>query len=240
MIVRLEFSFKNQLEIPINYNYYLQSAIYKNLDKNFSDFLHNIGFEYGKRKFKLFTFSRIFSKFSIYDKKIVFESPIHFYFASIIDEVVISLISNILNKGFISIFKRKLKFKGYKILKFDLNKELFKTLSPITVYKTIDKKSVYFSPNDKVFNNSIFENLKKKFKLVYGIDYEGEFNFEFLEYKKEVLEYKGNYIVGYSGNLKICCSNEMKNIILNCGLGSKNSLGLGMVIPSRTLNFQNK
>jgi CRISPR-associated protein Cas6 len=237
MFVRLEFSFKDQLEIPINYNYYLQSAVYKNLDKNFSDFLHNIGFEHGKRKFKLFTFSRIFSKFSIYDKKIVFESPIHFYFASIIDEVVISLISNILNKGYIRIFKRKIKFKGYKILKFDLNKEIFKTLSPITIYRTIDKKFVYFSPNDKIFSDLIFENLKKKYKLIYGFDYEGEFHFEFLNYKKEVLEYKGNYIVAYSGILKIICSNEMKNVILNCGLGSKNSLGLGMVIPSKTLNF---
>jgi Uncharacterized protein predicted to be involved in DNA repair (RAMP superfamily) len=58
-----------------------------------------------------------------------------------------------------------------------------------------------------------------------------------LNYKKEVLEYKGSYIVAYSGILKIICSNEMKNVILNCGLGSKNSLGLGMVIPSKTLNF---
>lgn len=237
MVVRLEFSFKDQLEIPINYNYHLQSAIYKNLDKDFSDFLHNIGFEYNKRKFKLFTFSRIFSKFSIYDKKIVFKSPIHFYFASIIDEIVISLISNIINKGFIRIFKRKIRFKGYKILKFDLNKEFFKTLSPITIYKTIDKKFVYFSPNDELFSNLIFENLKKKYKLIYGSDYNGEFHFKFLNYKKEVLEYKGNYIIAYSGNLKIICSDEMKNVILNCGLGSKNSLGLGMVIASKALNF---
>jgi len=230
MIVKLTFSFKKPLEIPINYNYFLQSAIYRNLDKALSDFLHNHGFEFKKRKFKLFTFSRIISNFSIYDNNIVFQSPIHIYFASIIDDLVISLISNLLNKGYIFISKRRLKFKSYRIIKPNLDKNVFRTLSPITIYRTHQNKIIFYNPKDEDFKNLILENLKKKFILVYSKEFSGDFEFEFLNYKKEVIKYKNGIIVAYSGKIKINTTNEMKEIILNCGIGAKNSIGLGMVL----------
>src|SRR5690554_78396 len=50
-------------KIPINYSYELSSLIYRVLSKSNSDFskwLHENGFQVGSKRFKLFTFSRLF------------------------------------------------------------------------------------------------------------------------------------------------------------------------------------
>jgi len=49
--------------IPINYQYELSSAIYRVIErgnKNFSAFLHDEGYMFGNKPFRLFTFSRVF------------------------------------------------------------------------------------------------------------------------------------------------------------------------------------
>ncbi len=50
------------IEVPIQYNHLLQGLIYHNLDRALSEWLHEEGHAYGKRRFKLFTFSRLFGK----------------------------------------------------------------------------------------------------------------------------------------------------------------------------------
>ncbi len=52
------------LVLPIHYNELIQAFIYRNLSEDLATFLHNKGFSLseGKRKFKLFTFSRLLCK----------------------------------------------------------------------------------------------------------------------------------------------------------------------------------
>lgn len=230
MIVRLNFYSDEYLELPINYSYLIQSAIYRKLDSNISKFLHDEGFSLGNRKFKLFTFSRIISEFSIFNNSIVFKNPISIYFASIFEHFVISLIENLLKTRYISLNGKKLYFKEYKVIKPNFQKKVYRTLSPITVYRTFQKKTIFYSPKDNDFKELIFENLKKKFLLVYSKEYKGKFNLEFKSFKKEVVKYKNGIIVGYSGKLSIDTDERLMEIILNCGIGSKNSLGFGMIL----------
>ena len=50
----------HSLKLPIQHNHLLQGLIYANLDQALSEWLHNKGHAYGLRRFKLFTFSRLF------------------------------------------------------------------------------------------------------------------------------------------------------------------------------------
>jgi len=46
------------LTLPIHYNHMVQAMIYNSLDDDIADFLHDKGFVYEKRTFKMFAFSR--------------------------------------------------------------------------------------------------------------------------------------------------------------------------------------
>ena len=53
------------IRLPINYNYFLASAIYgflRESDPEYADFLHQDGYELENRRFKLFTFSQLMAK----------------------------------------------------------------------------------------------------------------------------------------------------------------------------------
>ena len=58
MRLEIELGFDDKLVLPIHYNNIVQGFIYNNIeDEIFKTFLHEEGFQYGKRSFKLFTFS---------------------------------------------------------------------------------------------------------------------------------------------------------------------------------------
>ncbi|NPB09593.1 MAG: CRISPR-associated endoribonuclease Cas6, partial [Thermodesulfobacteria bacterium] len=48
-----------ELLLPVHYNHLVQGFIYASLDEALARFYHDRGFNYGKRRFKLFTFSRL-------------------------------------------------------------------------------------------------------------------------------------------------------------------------------------
>ncbi len=60
------------LTLPINYNHILQSVIYKALSysADVSEFVHNRGFSYGERQYKMFQFSQLKGQYNINQKKI--------------------------------------------------------------------------------------------------------------------------------------------------------------------------
>ncbi|MDI6840561.1 MAG: hypothetical protein QMD71_06925 [bacterium] len=53
------------LSLPIHYNHIIQGFIYDNISKKLAKFLHQKGYIYGKRAFKLFTFSRLYGRFRL-------------------------------------------------------------------------------------------------------------------------------------------------------------------------------
>ncbi len=64
--------------IPLNYNYFLSSAIYRLLrfgSPEFAEFLHEKGFVNSGRKYKLFTFALRFEKFKINNHRIRLIKP---------------------------------------------------------------------------------------------------------------------------------------------------------------------
>ncbi|GAE87593.1 hypothetical protein [Acetivibrio straminisolvens] len=85
--------FDKSLELPFNYNKILQGFIYRNImDKDLAQFIHDKGFSYEKRKYKMFTFSRLQGKFSIDSKrkKIIYQSPVELIVSSCYDDFLLT------------------------------------------------------------------------------------------------------------------------------------------------------
>jgi len=76
-----------EARIPIQYNEFLQAYIYSFFEENFP-LLHEEGFKTGKRKFRHFTFSRIFSSdMKMEDSCFQIRKPITFYLSFYLDSM---------------------------------------------------------------------------------------------------------------------------------------------------------
>lgn len=230
---------KNEkIKLPIHYNYLIQSFIYKNISKELGDFLHNQGFEYERRRFKMFVFSRIFSKeFKILKKEIIFDKEIYFFISSPLNEFISKFAENLFKNPEFEIYKNLLILKGIEVLPIisPKNKEKIKMLSPLTCYSTLykkdRKKTYYYSPFEREFEILIKENLKKKFEAFYKENFEFDFKIKPLNVNKsceKIINYKGTVIKGWLGTYEIESEPQIIKFAYDVGIGSKNSQGFGM------------
>ena len=79
------------MRIPVQYNHLVQGLVYHNLDRALSEWLHEQGHIYGARRFKLFTFSRLFGKREVENGHVRFDGPAYFYLAAVDAEILSSL-----------------------------------------------------------------------------------------------------------------------------------------------------
>lgn len=238
MVITLEFVDKFFI-LPIDYNHIIQSFIYRNISSELASFLHERGYTYGKRSFKLFTFSRLFGEFKLNKENIEFRSPVRLYIASAETRFIQELAETLLKSKNIKLGKQSVEISSIEISpNKNFGREvLIKTLSPITVYSTLHtkdgkKKTYYYFPYEKEFSELIFKNLKKKFKLVYGKEPgRRELLIEPLDRKsisQRIVKYKGTIVKGWMGRFRLKGSPDLISLGYDTGLGSKNSQGFGM------------
>jgi CRISPR-associated endoribonuclease Cas6 len=143
------------LQVPIQYNHLLQGLIYTNLDRALSAWLHEKGHTYGERRFKLFTFSRLFGKREVKNGRVRFDGPIHFYLGAVDSEVLSSFAEHLLTKPAVKLGSAKCRVAEVGVEpepELDAAKPMrIKTLSPITAYSTLQtsdgrKKTYYYAP----------------------------------------------------------------------------------------------
>jgi len=238
MRIKLVLYSEKIIDLPLHYNQTVQGMLYKSLPKFLSDFLHDVGFFYQKRKFKLFTFSKIFStKQKIENKRLLINPPITLYISSAINDVAKQWGSNFLKKDIIKLGKNNLFLEEIEIMSKPKIKEetIIKTLSPITVYRTKDnngkKYTQYYKPNEKEFNELIKLNIKRKYEIITGKKLE-DFPFSIFpvsEFKENIEKFKNVFIKGIEGKFKIKTDPEILRTIYDAGIGAKNSLGFGMI-----------
>lgn len=236
----IDFGFEKDLTLPIHHNHILQGFIYSLLAPTLRKFLHEEGFLYQKRRFKLFTFSRLMGKFNIKEDKFIFTPPVKLAISSPKHEILQSLAEGIL-RG------EKLRLHGNDVIITSINvlpKPVFtervyaKMLSPITVYSTFLKvdgsKKIYhyYSPRDDEFNELIRKNLEKKYYLVHGKSVAPEAKFKITphnvkHYHEKAIIYKKTFIKGWMGTYEITGEPELIQLSYDTGLGAKNSQGFG-------------
>ncbi|WP_236777948.1 CRISPR-associated endoribonuclease Cas6 [Anoxybacter fermentans] len=236
-----EFVSENKLVLPIHYNHILQGLIYHSFsDRTLADFLHNNGYQLNKRKFKLFSFSRLMGDFIIdnQNKQIIFESPVKFVVTSVKPVIIQDITSNIIKNNYVRIGKEHLFLKEVKFESFNVesNKMYIKMLSPVVTYKTYEangsKKTHYYSPWEPEFEEQIKNNLLKKYELVEGKKPDNlEFSIKPL-FKKEtakpnIILYRDFVIKGWSGIFELSGDLKLLKIAYDIGIGAKNSLGFG-------------
>ena len=215
--------------------------------------LHNQGSRFEKRQFKLFTFSRLFGSFDRRASNIAFRGPLYLWLASPLVKILESFASHLIKKGKVKVGNSYLQPASVEV-SFDeqfKSPVLVRTLSPITVYSTLRTadgrhKTYYYSPFEEDFSRLIEENLLKKRTILKNNLSQANSDETVLSNAKKteafkirpekvsnrnqhILFFKGTIIKAWSGLYRLEGSPELIKIAFDCGLGSKNSQGFGMI-----------
>ncbi|CUH97876.1 hypothetical protein P22_4027 [Propionispora sp. 2/2-37] len=240
MHITLRMKADNQLILAIDYNHIVQSTIYHSIDAELADRLHGQGFVADGRVFRLFSFSRLTGPFTM-DKQcgqITFTGDVDLVISSPVMDFIQSLANGLLKQGGWRLGTHWVEICEISAeqMKVDGSSVLVKTLSPITVYSTMlrpdgRKYTAYFQPGDPDYDAMITANLQKKYKAFYGQPApEGMVQIKPRgNVKMNLLRYKGIIIKGYSGVLGLEGPQELLQMAVDGGLGSKNAQGMGCV-----------
>lgn len=222
------------IDIPVNYNYYVQSAIFKLLaeeNSDYSEYLHNIA-DGSKTRYKFFTFGSLIGKSHFYNKTLYYEGGIKLEIRSVSNEFLQVLANSILNGNKLCIGKHCLSIKDVDIRDYTAPDTLLKirTLTPIVAKKqTEDNHTEYYSPQDIRFIKRIRETFENKYNVFVGQVQHSSIDILPLNVgKKVVTKYKDTWITAYHGTFEICGSTECLQFLYDVGLGVKTSQGFGM------------
>lgn len=245
--IHISFNLLEPLEVPVNYHHLLQAFVYSLFSKQDASFIHDSGFHFNNRVYKLFTYSNIQSEQTAYDKRskqLTFFRKISLTISSIIPNYVSGIANYLLLKKEFSLNGTKMFVETVKFEQNNVSSNVIvvKALSPITVYSTYEKRNGtkithYFSPADKVFEHLIEENFARKYQAFTGEGLENEKELvsvrpiKVTKKNKIITNYKSTWVIGWTGIYELTGKAEYLSFLLNTGVGSKNSAGFGCVVP---------
>ena len=239
MRIEINLSAETPLILPKSHNHLLQGFIYSLLDPLLRKRLHKEGYPYEKRRFKLFTFSRLLGKVKMFKEYFQFNPPLKLIISSPKDEILQSLAEGLLKSPEVILGKNTVYIDSINVAaRSSFNhKVTIKMLSPVTIRSTLygadgSKKSYYYSPFEKEFCRLIKENLRKKYKIVFNKNLGHDFEFSIKPQKvppssEKIIIYKGTVIKAWMGIYEIKGNPEVIALSYDTGLGAKNSQGFG-------------
>jgi len=239
MRVTLRFLAEKGFRVPLTYNHYVQSLIYNSISPPLAKLLHDKGFVYGKRRFKLFTFSRILGSFRLAKGEgfISFSSPFKIVVSSAVEEFVRQLAEEFIKRERVRIGTQPVVLHSAEVTDVVIKRPSVKIrmLSPVTVYSTLlrgdgKKKTYYYSPREKEFGEMLADNMRKKFAAFRGSEPQGEISFTPLEVKRDdekVVRFKDTVVKGWTGTYELAGDPDLIKLAYDAGLGAKNSQGFG-------------
>lgn len=227
--------------LDYNYHYELMKEMYKCLDISNHELAfqtHEKGFKVDNKIYKLFT-HQLFLENANYTK-----SGINIkkgarcrLTVSGVKEIVQHIVFGAIERGCIELFN-----KSYKLVEVQNDKKvnfnnitLYKVRNPIVATRQDEqKKTIFISPFEENYYKVLANNLKRKYKLIYNKDYEGDLYFDiedtFNIKKRLISNIKEKYmLIGYSNfELYLVADKDMQKVAYYCGLGGNNALGMGM------------
>ena len=232
------------LKVPLSNLHLFQSLLYKLLPAEHASFLHNEGYVVDGHPMKLFAMSWPSSlkhpKFR--DDSIEFEFPVSLTVstpvAPTLDGIATgALLNEKLHIGANTIVCEKVEVRQMTAA---AEKITLRTLSPITCYTQMQRQdgrkyTVYFSPREKDFSESVHNNLIRKFKALYPNNDvpQGLVQIAMLGAPQERIAKFINKnpfpIKGWEGRFSLSGPKELLQVGIDCGLGAKNSSGWGCV-----------
>ncbi|UHA72126.1 CRISPR-associated endoribonuclease Cas6 [Paenibacillus sp. 481] len=241
MRLKLVLSSPNGLELPLGYQQMLQGIIYRTLSNpDLAEFMHDEGFFYGKRSYKLFTFSQLRGKSTV-DKRratIAFRGTVTWEISSVITEMIEDLAVQFLLSSYIEMNGHRV-----RVLQVSTEREeqlpstgpwLVQMISPVTVYQTElrdeRKYTKYMEPSEPLFAELITQNMQRKYCAFTG-EKDVDFSIRPVQVStqdKVLTYYKKFLIVGWKGIYELSGPADVLAFSYFAGLGSKASQGYGM------------
>lgn len=257
MRLKLSITAESDSILSPNYNYPLSAAIYNLLrfgSPEFSKFLHDIGFKFNGRTYKLFCFALRFDQIIIDFGQIKMVSPkANLYITSpLIDDFIKNFVIGTFEQQKIQIYSNyrttEFKIKQVELLpEVNFSDEMkFLLHSPMvisTVRTDSNGKSVqyYLRPDDKKeINRILTTNLINKYKLINNreicadeLDLQWDQNYlskhNRITKKVTINENDKNSVdvVGIQAPFTLRGNAELIKVGYMCGFGEKNSMGFG-------------
>ncbi|WP_456408631.1 CRISPR-associated endoribonuclease Cas6 [Caldithrix abyssi] len=241
MRIKISLAFDGYLFLDYQYPLLLRALIYHLLPEKYASHLHDAGFMYEKRRFKLFTFSRIFGprvrSAESNGKPLVFKKEIHFYMASPVTKILEYVANESIRRTELRLGTNRVNLKSIEVEKEPIFSDRVKIrmLSPMTIRSTLitadgKKKSYYYNPQEQEFSELMRKNLEKKYQVVFKSELRGDLAIVPLGRGKErILRGDRGFIIkGWDGLYELRGTPELIQLSYSTGLGEKNSLGLGM------------
>lgn len=238
------------VHLPVQYNHLVQGLIYHGMENPLlRQYLHEHGFPFEKRRFKLFTFSRLMGQKASYHQEkgqLALTPPLRLVICSPIPFILQELGTGFLRRGHVRLGQAQLEVSQIDVADPRINSERVEVrmLSPLTVYSTLPSGNgrsytYYYSPFEPRFGELLNANLSKKYKLVHGKPTTADnFTIEPLAVTGKdlkVTRYKNFVVKGWMGDYVLRGDPALLQIALNAGLGAKNSQGYGCC----TLKYSN-
>lgn len=238
--------------LPLSYQYEASSAIYRILsraDQEYATWLHDNGFYIETiKKFKLFTFSRIFGEYKIYKDtgRIRYLGDTAEWYVSFLPEKSTQkFIEGLFQNQIFEIGDKKSAVQFHIICveampEPEYSEEMeFETLSPMCIkIKNEDDRTDYLSPKDVRAPYLIFNGLLDRYKIFYGKALPcspDDCKLEVLsEPKSSLIMIKAGTpaqtrVRGFQCRFKVKAPVEIMKIIYSCGIGVQTSVGFGCV-----------
>ncbi|UNC93176.1 CRISPR-associated endoribonuclease Cas6 [Candidatus Contubernalis alkaliaceticus] len=240
MHLKIFFKSNTEVRMPVHYNRIVQGMIYNNISKELADFLHDKGFPYEKRSFKMFTFSRIMGR-SYLDRKnnqFVFPEGFNLTIASPLEPFCVEIGNILMFSDKVDFSHNSMQVEKVEVLKPEVTEGSveFKVMSPVVTYSTFikpegGKYTCYYQPGEKEFEQQIGANLRKKYVSLYQKEPPaGEVKvLKHGKPRQNIVKYKDFTVKGYTCYLSMSGPRELLQMALDTGLGSKNCQGFGCV-----------
>lgn len=257
--MRLELTLNHQPNqvLPINYQYLISSWIYHTLgsaNAKFSAQLHNEGFGFGGKKYKLFTFSDLQPAWYDLNKRdktfILAKSPTKLQLSFFVDEALQHFVVGLFKDQRFSLtsgrYRADFEVSSAEVLpKPDFSETMrFRLVKPLCLSRnTEDEKHAQFlSPIEEDYAERLIRNLMGKQKAIsittlpdsvtdrYTLDF--PYHFKLLSGMKEKLyTIKGIDVKGYVFDFELRAPVELMELGWYGGFGERNSgVGMGMVL----------
>ena len=221
-------------ELPTNYNHLLQGLIYNQMDQALAAELHDGGYhgEGDKRKFKLFSFSRL----------VVHRGLEASFFLSSVDSNVLRSVAErlLVERPPVRLGSANFDVKEVAVVAEPQVPPVLRvrTLSPITTYSTFRvngrKRTHYYSPQQaEAWSDALVENLKRKARaLRWEADPDKDLQEAWIKpckVRRRTSEFKGTVIEAWSGTYEVKLPAPYFRLAYDAGLGAKNAQGFGMI-----------
>jgi CRISPR-associated endoribonuclease Cas6 len=252
MRIRLQLSIKRGSNaLPINYQYPVAAWIYKTIhlaNPEFSHWLHEQGYSYEKRKFKLFTFSPIkFENYIIQKDRIIAQTPnCSITLSFLLPEAVKHFVSGCFKNQHFGLGD-KISQVDFEVKAIDIESPVefdtvarFRSQSPICISEPVERNgkltSQYRSPNEVGYEKRFFDNLTEKYQSANeGLAVPtGSCKLTVLSAPKSKLitikqgTSAESKVRGYQYDFEVQAPKELIGVGYYTGFGSMNSMGFGI------------